>query len=456
MLAQATPALEIVKLLPHKNCGECGEPLCMTFASQLLGGKRQISECTKLTDAAAVELEKALQPAVRGISLGRNGATVELGEERVLYRHELRFFNPTALAILIDDTLTEQEVEKKLARIGQLAFTRMGHQSGVELVAVRCQSGSPRTFADTVGRVRSGANLPLVLMANDPAVMAAALEFVGNEHPLMCAATLQNWQEMANLAKQYDAPLAVEAPTAELEDLVRKIEKAGHHDLVLAPRSDNANRFSASLADLNRLRRLAIQEGRLGYPAMAYPVRSMSLASEIAWASALVAKYASLLVLRVDEPHAIFPLLTLRDSVFTDPTVPALVDPGLYVEGKPDDQAPIMLTGNFAMTYSMVSSDIRSANISTYLLVADAQGYSVGVACLLGTITAEGIAALVEETGVLNQVKHTCLIIPGLMETLKEEIEEATKMQVVVGPIDSRFIPSFMESSWRPEAKEST
>jgi CO dehydrogenase/acetyl-CoA synthase gamma subunit (corrinoid Fe-S protein) len=42
------------------------------------------------------------------------------------------------------------------------------------------------------------------------------------------------------------------------------------------------------------------------------------------------------------------------------------------------------------------------------------------------------------------------------METLKEEIEEATKMQVVVGPIDSRFIPSFMESSWRPEAKEST
>ena len=456
MLAQATPALETVKLLPHMNCGECGEPLCITFASQLLGGKKQISDCTKLTDAAAVELEKALQPAVRGITLSRDGARVELGNERVLYRHELRFFNPTALAILVDDTLPEQQLGKKLAEIGQLVFTRMGHQSSVVLVAVRCLSGSPRTFADTVGRVRSGTDLPLVLMANDPAAMATALEVVGNERPLMCGATRENWQEMTNLAKQYDCPLAVEAPTAELEDLVRKIEKAGHHDLVLAPRSDDASRFSASRTDLDNLRRLAIQERRLGYPTMAYPVRKMSMASEIAWASALVAKYASLIVLQVDEPHALFPLLTLRDSVFTDPTVPAMVDPGLYVEGKPDEQAPIMITGNFAMTYSMVSSDIRSANINTFLLVTDAKGYSVGVACLLGTITPEDIAALVEETGVRTKVKHNCLLIPGLMESLKDQIEEATKMQVLVGPIDSRFIPSFMESSWRADAKEST
>jgi len=428
----------------------------MTFASQLLGGKRQISDCPNLTDAAIVELEKVFQPPVRGISLGSNGTRVALGEERVLYRHQLRFFNPTALAILVDDTLPEQKVKEKLERIGQLVFARMGHQSGVELVAVRSLSGSPQTFADTVGRVRSGTNLPLVLMAKDPAVMSSALEVIGRERPLIYAATHENWQEMTDLATQYDAPLAVEAPTPELENLVRKVEGAGHYELVLAAQSDGANRFSTSLADLNRLRRLAIHERRLGYPTMAYPVRSISLASEIAWASALVAKYASLLVLQVDEPHALFPLLALRDSVFTDPMVPAVVDPGLYVEGKPDEQAPIMLTGNFAMTYSMVSSDIRSANISTYLLVADAQGYSVGVACLLGTITPEGIASLIEETGVRSKVNHTCLIIPGLMEALKDQIQEATQMQVLVGPIDSRFIPSFIESSWRTVKAEPT
>ena len=115
-----------------------------------------------------------------------------------------------------------------------------------------------------------------------------------------------------------------------------------------------------------------------------------------------------------------------------------------------------MLTGNFAMTYSMVSSDIRSANLSAYLLVAEAKGYSIGVACLLGTITPDGVLALINETGVRDKVKHTCLIIPGLMASLKDKIAEATGMEVLVGPIDSRFIPSFMDASWHPAAKEST
>ena len=100
-----------------------------------------------------------------------------------------------------------------------------------------------------------------------------------------------------------------------------------------------------------------------------------------------------------------------------------------------------MLTGNFAMTYSMVSSDIRSANLSAYLLVAEAKGYSIGVACLLGTITPDGVLALINETGVRDKVKHTCLIIPGLMASLKDKIAEATGMEVLVGPIDSQVYP---------------
>ena len=31
--------LDIYKLLPKKNCKECGDPTCLTFAMKLSGGK---------------------------------------------------------------------------------------------------------------------------------------------------------------------------------------------------------------------------------------------------------------------------------------------------------------------------------------------------------------------------------------------------------------------------------
>ena len=183
-------------------------------------------------------------------------------------------------------------------------------------------------------RTRSLSRLPLVLVATDAPVIEAGLQAVGGEHPLIGMATRENWSDMARLAKQYSVPLAVQAETEALGDLVQSLESAGLYDLVLAPRSSGATHFSASVADLIRLRELAIAERKLGYPLMAYPVQPMSAATEVTWASALTAKYASLLLLSTVEPHALFPLLTLRQSVYTDPTVPAVVASGPLRRGK--------------------------------------------------------------------------------------------------------------------------
>ena len=35
----ALKALDIYKLLPKKNCKECGDPTCLTFAMKLASGK---------------------------------------------------------------------------------------------------------------------------------------------------------------------------------------------------------------------------------------------------------------------------------------------------------------------------------------------------------------------------------------------------------------------------------
>jgi len=448
MQVTKTTVLEIVKLLPSDNCGECGEPLCMTYASKLLGGKKLLEDCPNLTEDSIIELNKVYQPPVCKISFGKGDNLVTVGEERVFYRHELRFFHPTAVGIFIYDTISEVELSKKLNNINHLSFERMGQEIGIDFVAVKCLSNSPKKYADTIKFIRDNSNLPLILFAYDPTVVASGLKIVGDQNPLIGMATENNWRDMVGLAKQYQVPIIIEAKLSALNNLVSKIEGAGITEVVLAPQSDESGNFSASLQELNSIRNMALNESVLGYPTISYPVKSLPESLEISIASSQMAKYANIIILNTDESYGILPLLTLRQSIYSDPTVPATVVPGLYTEGQPDEKSPIMITGNFAMTYSMVSGDIRSANINAHLLVADSQGFSIGVACLLGTVTENDIASCLKESGILDKVNHNYLVIPGLMESLKTKIEEATKMQVLVGPIDSRFIPKFMQDEW--------
>jgi len=54
--------LEIYKLLPRKNCGECGEPACMGFAVKVLADSQEIRACKLLfTGEYAISREKLLQ-----------------------------------------------------------------------------------------------------------------------------------------------------------------------------------------------------------------------------------------------------------------------------------------------------------------------------------------------------------------------------------------------------------
>ena len=447
-MASASPALAVVGLLPQQNCGDCGEPLCITFASLLVGGKRSVEECPHLTSAGRSDLSKVLLAPMQRVVIGDGRGKVVVGEERVLYRHALRFFHPTAFGILLDDDLSADDRALRLSEINALDFVRMGARLSVDAIAVRSRTGSESRFAAAVASAKTSGSLPLILVAGDAAIMRAGLTAAA-EPVLICSATPENWREMAKLAVEYEVPLAVEARLEVLEELVEKVVEMGVREVVLVPRSASPGPFSSGIDEMVSLRESAIAEHRLGYPTLAYPVLAGSTAQEATWAAALTAKYAGILLLQSTAPHVVYPLLALRQAIFTDPTVPATVEPGLYTEGSPDRESPVLLTGNFAMTYSMVSSDVRSAGVNARVLVADAKGYSVGVACLLGAITAEQVAALLEETGLRDKVSHNRMIIPGLMVSLKDKLAGATKMEILVGPIDSRHIPRFIEENWR-------
>jgi acetyl-CoA decarbonylase/synthase complex subunit gamma len=139
----------------------------------------------------------------------------------------------------------------------------------------------------------------------------------------------------------------------------------------------------------------------------------------------------------------------LRQNIYTDPRKPVAVEPGLRVFGTVDENSPVMMTMNFALTYYTVASDIESGKVSGYLIVVDTEGIAVDSAVAGRKLTAENAAEAIKESGVENKVKHRKLIIPGKAARLSGEIEELSGWQVLVGPRDSSDIPKYLQQKWQ-------
>jgi len=125
------------------------------------------------------------------------------------------------------------------------------------------------------------------------------------------------------------------------------------------------------------------------------------------------------------------------------------VEPGLREFGTLDENSPVMMTTNFALTYYTVASDIESGKVSGYLIVVDTEGIAVDSAVAGRKLTAENTAEAIKESGVEGKVKHRKLIIPGKAARLSGEIEELSGWQVLVGPRDSSDIPKFLQEKWQ-------
>ena len=128
--AQISP-IDVYKLLPRTNCKECGEENCMAFATKLVNKEVHLDQCTPLLDekykSAYLKLWEMLKPPVKEISIGTGDRTVKIGGKAVLYRHELTYVNPTAIALDVTDSMTTEEFTKRLKSIEDFSFSYIGN-----------------------------------------------------------------------------------------------------------------------------------------------------------------------------------------------------------------------------------------------------------------------------------------------------------------------------------------
>jgi acetyl-CoA decarbonylase/synthase complex subunit gamma len=163
-------------------------------------------------------------------------------------------------------------------------------------------------------------------------------------------------------------------------------------------------------------------------------------------ASQAIAKYGGFVVLDSFSPASAYPLLALRENIYTDPQTPIQVEPGLYEIGEPTAESPLFITTNFSITYFSVANEVSGSGVPGWLLVADAEGMSVLTAWAAGKFDAERIAKAVKSTDIAEKLEHRKLVIPGHVSVLLGEVEEELPdWQVLVGPREAVDIPGYLK-----------
>jgi acetyl-CoA decarbonylase/synthase complex subunit gamma len=446
----ALSGIEIFKLLPKTNCKECGEPTCLAFAMKLAAGKADLSACPYVSEEAKAKLSEASAPPIIPVTIGVGDRAIQVGGETVMFRHEKRFENQPGFAILISDSMDEAEISRRLEKFKQLQYERIGLTLRPDLIAVKSDSGDKAKFEALVNKVKGGSDASLILMNDNPEVMAAGVAACADGKPLLYAATEENWEKMAELAKANDCPLAVKADGLEkLAELTAKLTEAGAKNLVI----DSGSRaLRQAFEDQVIIRSAALVKKfrPLGFPTIVLPCEMTDdPMKEAVIASIFVAKYGGIIVLSDFYGESLFPLLVERLNIYTDPQRPLATTEGIYEIGNPGENSPVLLTSNFSLTYFIVSGEIESSRVPSYLLVKDTEGLSVMTAWAAGKFVADAIAPFIKKSGIADKVKHRKLIIPGYAAAESGGLEEELPdWEIQVGPREGSHIPAYLKS-WK-------
>jgi acetyl-CoA decarbonylase/synthase complex subunit gamma len=447
----ALTGIQIYKLLPKTNCGECGVPTCLAFAMNLAAGKAELDACPSVSEEAKAELADASAPPISVVMIGAGEKKLKLGGETVLFRHEKTFVNPPGIAVLVTDEMGDQDVVGRLERFKTLEYERVGLTLRADLVAVKAISGDTDRFASLVTKVKNETDGGMILMTEDAGVMETGLKVCADRRPLIYAATKENADAMAGLSKEHGCPLAVKGDGLdELSELTTKLAEDGLKELVI---DSGARSIRKAFEDQIAIRRGALLKKYkpLGFPTITLPCEMTDdLMQETLMASLFVAKYGGIIVLSDLQGYSLFPLLLARMNIYTDPQRPMATSAGIYEIGGPNEESPVLITSNFSLTYFIVSGEIEASRVPAWLVIVDTEGLSVLTAWAAGKFVGDAVGMAMKKCGILEKVSHKKVIIPGYAAAISGDLEEELgDWDVLVGPRESAHIPAYLKE-WQP------
>jgi acetyl-CoA decarbonylase/synthase complex subunit gamma len=447
----ALKGTDVVKRLPEggkKNCRECGFPTCFAFAMKLASGGATLDKCNYLEADIKAELEDALAPPIKLVTIGTGNNALKIGNEEVVYRHEKTFVHQPGIALLISDNESESKVDEKIKKLKELQYPWVGLTLSADLLALHNESGDKTKFEALAKKVSESSDAGIVLISEDADALLAARAICVEKRPLIYPVTKDNVDKIIAGIKDSPTPVAIRGNgVEELVPLSTKLKDSGIEEIVLDPGSKN---MQEAIKDQTMIRRAALKQNfkPLGYPTIGLPCfATKDKMREILLAAMYVIKYPGIIVLSDIEESTLLPLLVQRLNIYTDPRIPMSVEEKIYEVGEPNEDSPVLFTSNWALTYFIVASEVEGSKISSWLCVKDTEGLGVLTGWAAGKFAGDALGAYVKKHDVGGRVKHRKLIIPGKVARIKGEMEEALPdWEIIVGPREASEIPAYLPS----------
>ncbi|MFH1283765.1 MAG: acetyl-CoA decarbonylase/synthase complex subunit gamma [bacterium] len=439
----ALTGLQIFKLLPNKNCNECGVPTCLAFAMKLAAKTAEPELCPYIAEEALGVLGASQTPPIKKVSFKLAGNSLDIGAETVLYRHEKSFLNKPLVALEIRDDLPEDKFTKKLKEIQSYTFNRVGEDLFPEGISLLYTSNNEDNYIKKY-KTLIGLDRIIILSGINQGLLKKIIDAGDTSNTVLNSCNNSNLEEFIPVISGRDIKIVLEAEEPkQLFDLVQKAESKNIKNLILKLNSKS----TADLLQNNvTLRRLALKKN---FKPAGYPILCES-GNKLFDAVTGICKYSSIIILRDYDGSSLFPLMTLRQNIYTDPQKPLQIQPGIYKVGEPAHDSPLIVTTNFSLTYFMVSGEVENSPHSAWLLITDSEGMSVLTAWSANKFSAELIARSVRDSKIENQIKHRKIIIPGYVAVLQGDLEEGLPgWEVMVGPQEAIDIPQYLKEIWK-------
>lgn len=463
--------LEIYKYLPKKaDWKSIGYNTGMEFATDLLERKVDLEQCPNLKKKNKQKILDLITPPQLPVTFGVGDRQCLFGGEEVLNRHDLTFFNQTAICIDLNDA--QEDLMERVKYVTDFKIERIGEKLTLDAIALRCVSNDPDKFASTAKKVTENTDLPLILCSWNIDALIKAAETIKDKNPMLYAATKENWKKIGKCAVMNNLPVVCYSQDLdELVSIAKSLENMGVEEIAFDPGTMLGEGLSRiTLNKIQKLRFSSIGQGSeltkwpiIGVPAAVWayedPKDSDELLSvqyqEALGGVMMMSVDVSLVVIHTgsvkDEVWLPLALMTFRQNIFTDPRVYPRVDPGLEKIGNPGPKAPVFMTSNYRMTKIPVQQDIKDSHVDAYLLVVDTDGLGIEAGVAGGQMTADKIAEAVKEYKPFEKVDHRVLVFPGMAARLQGATEDEADCYVAVGPMDSSGIQKYMEKSWKPD-----
>lgn len=120
------------------------------------------------------------------------------------------------------------------------------------------------------------------------------------------------------------------------------------------------------------------------------------------------------------------------------------VDEPYRAYGDPGPDSPVLVTGNFIDTVQVLEDIFAAAGASLHLVIADTHGYSIDNAVEERWFKAANVYAAINAGGLTRLVRHSELLIPGLAERFRSDVQRVTRRRVEVGPVSGFEIPLYL------------